>query len=902
MTPQKFREVEALCQSVRQHGPGVLANADPELRELVQSLIEQEPGLPSKPAGPETVTQSIQTPVGIGTQLGPYRLEALLGAGGMGQVFRAVDTRLARSVAIKTSHERFTERFEREARTIAALNHPYICTLHDVGPNYLVMELVEGETIAARLKKGKLPIADTLRYGAQIAEALAAAHARGITHRDLKPGNVMITRPGVKVLDFGLAKSSRDDTLTATNVALGTPAYMAPEQLEAKECDPRTDLYALGLMLFEMATGKRAEPGTTPRLDMLPERLAHVLERCLAQAPDNRWQNASDVKFELEWVALAPAPAKSSVRASPTWKIVAGLSILGLAALALVHFGEAPPPEAVVRSTILPPGTTSFAFASNLGPMSLSPDGTRMVFAATDQEGKGQLWTRPLDSVTAQPLPGTGGAAFPFWSPDGLWVAFFADGKLKKIDTRGGSAVALAEASASTGYGGSWSTKGEIVFAPSAFAPLLKVSQDGGKASVVTDPTGGNGFPWFLPDGEHFLFAAWGGSGRMTIRAGSLNSTDSTAIGEADSNAIYAGGRLLFLSGTSLMAQPFDLNSLRLSGAAEPIADGVERFFDLVSVGVFSASSSGLLAYQTGLAAGRKQLTWFDRTGKPIRTLGDPRPFFSIELSPDGSSVAASAPDAFGNYDLWLFDVERGVSTRFTTDPGGEYYGVWSPDGRNIILNSTRKGHYDLFRGPANGAGSEEVLYASDAGKVPTSWSPDGKRLLYFTGGGRRHEIFVLPLTLGRPGEPLKPEPFLKTGFNDLFAQFSPDGAWVMYGSDLSGQSEIYVTPFSRPGERQQISTNGGGKPRWRRDGKEVYYVALDGKLMATETRIGENGVETGATRALMTIKGSSPASTAGYPYDVSPDGQRILTSIPVGDAGIQPVTLVQNWAAALKK
>jgi len=350
------------------------------------------------------------------------------------------------------------------------------------------------------------------------------------------------------------------------------------------------------------------------------------------------------------------------------------------------------------------------------------------------------------------------------------------------------------------------------------------------------------------------------------------------------------------------MAQPFDLNSLRSNGEAEPIADGVQRFLDLVGFGTFSASRSGLLAYQTGSAGGRKQLTWFDRTGKPIQTLGDPRAFFSIELSPDGRNLVASAPDALGNYDLWLFDVARGVPTRFTSDPGGEYYGVWSPEGTSVILNATRTGHYDLFRGPANTASSEDVLYADNSGKVPTSWSPDGKFLLYFTGGGPRHEIFVLPLTPDRPGEPLKPSPFLKTGFNELFGQFSPDGRWVVYSSDLSGQSEIYVTPFSRPKERHQISPNGGGRPRWRRDGNELYYIALDGKLMATETRISEKSVEAGPAHALLTIASSDPTATAGYPYEVSVDGQRILTSIPVGDGPTQPVTLVQNWTGSLKK
>jgi Tol biopolymer transport system component len=552
-----------------------------------------------------------------------------------------------------------------------------------------------------------------------------------------------------------------------------------------------------------------------------------------------------------------------------------------------------------VYSTIPPPAKTSFAFATNHGPVALSPDGKKMVFAATGQDGKSRLWIRSLNSANAQPLQGTNNGIFPFWSPDSLWVAFFADGKLNKIDTRGGSPVALAEAS--NGYGGSWSAKGVIVFAPTLFTPLLRISQDGGKASPAVQ-TDGNGFPWFLPDGEHFLFATWGGSGHMTTRVGSLSSTDSAAIGAADSNAIYTNGRLLYLRGNSLMAQPFDLKSLRRDGDAEPISEGVQRFLDLVSVGAFSASSTGLLAYQTGTAAGLKQLTWFDRAGKLIKTLGDPRAFFSIEFSPDGRNLAASAPDTIGNYDLWLYDVARNLPTRFTSDPGGEYYGVWSPDGRNVIFNSTRKGHYDLYRKQANGTDAEELLYDDDTNKVPTSWSPDGKFLLYFTGGGPRHQIWLLPLTPDEPGKRLNPVRFLKTEFNELFAQFSPDGRWVAYGSDDSGQGEIYVTPFSRPGKRHLVSTNGGGRPRWRRDGKELYYIALDGKLMGAEVRISAENVDVGQVHPLLTITSSDPSSTAGYPYEVSPDGQRILTAILAGDGAIQPVTLVQNWKGVLKK
>jgi len=882
-----------------------------------------------------------------GLLLGIYQVQERIGVGGMGEVYRARDTRLNRDVAIKVLRPRSPSgsipdpghiaRFRREAQLLATLNHPHIGAIYgletDGDRHALILELVEGDTLADRLRFGPIPLNEALLIAGQVAEALDAAHCKGVVHRDLKPANIKITPESVvKVLDFGLAKAVSGDSdaavplnqretvnfsTTQVGMILGTPTYMSPEQARGEPMDKRTDIWAFGCVLYEMLTGRSAfgrnslvdtlaaivkiEPDFAALPHNTPAGVRRLLSSCLEKDPRRRLRDIGDgIPLLLE--KDPPLLLSSSTRRySLVWPAIAAVSILLLLSLALVHFREAAPRQAVVHSTILPPATTSFAFATNLGPMSLSPDGKRMTFAATGQDGTSQLWIRPLDSASAQRLPGTDGGAFPFWSPDGLWVAFFADGKLKKVDTRGGSPIALAEVSASSGYGGAWSAKGEIVYAPAAFIPLRKVSQDGGETKPAVDYTGGSGFPWFLPDGEHFLFAAWAGSGRVIIRVGSLSSTNTTAIGEADSNATYAAGRLLYIRGTSLMAQPFDLSSLRMSGEAEPVAEGVERFLDLVTVGAFTASNSGLLAYQTGPADARKQLTWFDRTGKRISTLGDPRAFFNIELSPNGRTLAASAPDALGNFDLWLYDVASGLPTRFTSDPGGEFYGIWSPDGRNVILNTTRKGHYDLFRGLATSAGTEEALYTNDMDKVPTSWSPDGKFVLYFTGGGPRNELFVLPLTPDRAREPLMPRRLLNTGFNEMFGQFSPDGRWVVYSSDLSGQSEIYVTPFSRPSEKHRISPNGGGRPRWRRDGKELYYVALDGKLMAADTRISETNVEAGPPHALLTITGYSPFA-AGYPYEISSDGQRILTSTPVGDAAVQPVTLVQNFTGALKK
>jgi eukaryotic-like serine/threonine-protein kinase len=848
-------------------------------------------------SGAETRTQ--RSP---GAQMGPYRIEGLLGAGGMGHVYRARDTRLGRSVAIKTSNERFSARFEREARAISALNHPHICTLYDVGPNYLVMELVEGETLTARLKRGRISIKQTIQYGSQIADALSAAHAKGIVHRDLKPSNVMIAKTGVKVLDFGLAKSAQDETLTVADAVMGTPAYMAPEQREGRPCDARSDIHALGLVLAEMATGQRTPPGERPRVESLPEKFAHVVERCLAQDPDDRWQSARDVKSELEWAATpaeGPVARGPSGRASRVWVAIAAAAILALAALAFVHFREAAPETRVTYATILPPEKTVFDFATNRGPVALSPDGRSMVFAATGEDGHSQLWLRPLDKAQAQPLQGTANGIFPFWSPDSRWVGFFADGKLRKIDTRGGPPIPLADAP--RGIGGSWSSNGMIVFAPEEFAPMLKIAQDGGNASPNAAMQAGasDGFPWFLPDGEHFVFASWAGAGRLTLRVGSLSSTASTAIGEADSNAIYSQGRLLYLRENSLMAEPFDLKSRRPSGEAVPVAEGVNGFLDLVTVGAFSVSRTGLLAYQTGAEERARQLTWFDRLGSPLGTMGEPRRFYDVEFSPDRKTLAASAPDSGGNYDLWMYDVARGLPTRFTVDPAGEYYARWSPDGRTVIFNSTRKGHYDLYRKSANG-GAEELLYADDLNEVPMSWSRDGKLLLYFTGGAPRKQLWVLPLAPQQPGAALQPQPFLQSGFNDEFAQFSPDGRWVSFDSDESQRSEVYVAPFSRPADKTQISPKGGRLPRWRQDdGKEIFYETLDGQLMVAEVEISGETVAVGAVRPLF----AGIKFFGGYNYDVSADGQRILAAMPiVSQKTAEPVTLVENWAAALNR
>ena len=569
--------------------------------------------------------------------------------------------------------------------------------------------------------------------------------------------------------------------------------------------------------------------------------------------------------------------------------------LLAVTALAVVHFREKPPEAPLLRTTILPPEKTTFDFTGNHGLMALSPDGRRLVFAAS-ADGKSQLWVRPLDALTAQPLPGTEGATFPFWSPDSQLVGFFAGGKLKKIDISGGPPQTLADAQ--VGRGGAWSPDGVIVFAPNNITPLLRVSAAGGTPSPVTTVTDaavrtGNShrFPWFLPDGRHFLFAQSGGSSHITLHVGSLDSREDQAIGEADSNAVYSEGHLLFLRQNTLMAQPFDVKRRATTGEAVPIAEDVQHTLSPGTVGCFSVSGTGLLAYQTGVAAGGFRLTWFDRGGKPGGTLGEPSNFGYIEFSPDRKSLLARVAD--NTIDLWTYDVSRGLPTRFTFDPANKLGGVWSPDGGAIVFDSNRKGKSDLYRKSSNGAGAEEPLYADNSDKRPMSWSPDGKFVLYSVPGPNTGvDIWALPMT----GEP-KPFPFLRTAFNEFNGRFSPDGRWVVYQSIESQRNEIYVAPFPGPGGKRQISTAGGSFPRWRQDGKEIFYVDRDQRLMAAEVTAKGGALEVGAVRPLF---GPIQTSTS-YLYDISADGQRILAAVASRQTS-EPVTLVQNWTAALRK
>ena len=876
MNSFRWRQIEDLYHSACERGTAALDGADPEIRTEVERLLAQESGSGRKLLdlrATDLLTEFDDTAITPGAQLGPYKIEATLGQGGMGKVFRATDTRLNRRVAIKICKEEFSGRFAQESHSIAAINHPNVCTLYDVGPNYLVMELIEGETLTARLKHGRLPIDQMIRFGAQIADALAVAHAGGIVHRDLKPGNIMLTKSGVKVLDFGLAQSSGDPSLTAGGV-MGTPAYMAPERFEGKNADARSDIYSLGLVLAEMATGKRSK---SP--EDLPPALDRVLKRCLEADPDDRWQSARDLKWELESIRLVPMAAPPSSRSAMLAGAL-GLVALLLAALAIVYFRRQLPLQPVAQVNVLLPEK------SLVRSLAVSPDGSAIAMVLI-KDGKQQIWVRRLGAMDATPLTGTDNATDPFWSPDSGSIAFFADGQLKKVDSSGGPVQTLCEALGV--LGGTWNRNGDILLG--ALWTVQRVSDAGGPVTDLPGPAITQKYPAFLPDGRHFLATRNFSTPEMQqgIWLNSLDRLQIRRILPDVSNVEIVApppgshiGAVLFTRAGTLMALPFDMKRLQEAGEPVVVAQGIAM--GTQQSWLASAATPGLLAYASG-QRNEWQYVWRDREGKVLGTFGHAGRV--VMISPEGKKLVGG--DGEGN--LTVFDFAQGVSTRIAFSPHSGQDPIWSSDGRYVAYFNGS----GICRKRADGAGSEEMLLRiHNALVVPKSWSPDGRYIIYAQVNPTTEsaDLFALPVEGNR-----RPLALADTPANEDQGQFSPDGRWVAYTSNESGQSEIYVIPFppKANGGRWMVSRGGGVQPRWRHDGREVFYISPDLTMMAVP--VGTTPVfHAGTPQPLFnTEMVDTGIRTGPISWDIAPDGKRFLI-ITDTSRETSSLNVIQNW------
>jgi eukaryotic-like serine/threonine-protein kinase len=870
----------------------------------------------------------------------------------MGEVYKAKDTRLDRSVAVKVLPSHLSTspdlkaRFEREARAIAALSHPHICAIHDVGSQdgveYLVMELLEGQTLADRLDKGVLPLSQLLPIGIEIAGALDAAHHHGIVHRDLKPGNVMLTKSGVKLLDFGLAKMAAAEPtsalsslptelapsrpLTEKGTVMGTFQYMAPEQLEGKPADSRTDIFSFGCVLYEMATGRKAftganqaslvtaimskdpEPISTIQ-PMTPPALDRVVKACFAKDPEARWQSARDVASELTWIAeagsQAGAPAvvasRRKSRERLAW-IVAVAAILVAVTLGIGYLRRPPKPASPVFTSFLPPEKLY------VGAFALSPDGKRLAFTAGLPNGTDRLFVRTFGEPAAQPVAGASAGSeepsFPFWSPDGKFIAYFVPGSLKKVDPSGGPAVTICPAE--KGAGGSWSPDGTIVFAPTLTSPLFRVSSAGGKPEAVTKLDASlhvtaHRYPSFLPDGRHFLYMAANLSGPPfdnpgnAVRVGSLDGkTDKALVAEA-SNASFADGYLLYVRQLSLIAQKLNLRSLDLEGDSLLVA---QRLSGSAYYGYQPFAASDELLLTTPEFTEPSQMSWLDRNGRSAGTVGEPGFYLSPRLSPDGGRIAVDVWDRTGDRaassGVWLYDA-RGVGTQLTnglTDMNP----IWSPSGDRIIFVSYRKkqSNVGLWIKTLDGSAEQLLVEAPDQ-RWPEDWSRDGRfvsiRDIPET-GKRNTELWIVDAGGEHKARPIVADAEYAGG-----SRFSPDGRWLAYGASESGKVDVYVRTFPE-GKSWKVSSAGGSEPRWRGDGKELYYLTLDDKIMAVPVSSGQAAFSAGPPTLLFAIH-SSPQ---GSRYDVTADGQRFLVNQTSTEQGSHPLNLVVHWTALLKK
>jgi eukaryotic-like serine/threonine-protein kinase len=882
-----------------------------------------------------------------GVRLGPYEILSVLGVGGMGEVYRSKDTRLDRTVAVKILPSHLSgspplrARFDREAKAISSLSHPHICPLYDVGHqdgiDYLVMEYLEGETLASRLKKGPLPIGRALEYAVEIADALNTAHRHGLIHRDLKPENIMLTKAGTKLLDFGLAKTranaladmgsmfTQDTSLTGEGTMLGTPQYMAPEQLEGREADARTDIFALGAVIYEMVTGRKAFEGKSqasvisaimssepPDLSTVqatvPPALDHVVKTCLPKDPDERWQSAHDVLVELKWIVSGASdlgPTAPYLKPKHARNRLAGLALvtflLAGAFVLLRYLSHKETAERAVRFSISLPEDTKFTSTETAGPtpqIAVSPDGRVITFVASHGTGPPSLWVRDLDSFTSQMLSGTEGASFPFWSPDSRFIGFFAGGKLKKLDLSARTVQVIADAP--DGRGGTWNREGVIVFAEGIGSGLSQVPAAGGMpvAATVLDPSRGelsHRFPQFLPDGRHFLFIDHAAQTQLGLYTGSLGSKETRRVLAGKwSTACSVGPYLLSVREGILIARPFNVTGLKVSdeqiSVAERVASSSPSGF-----ASFSASSTGVLIYASGTTPNR-QLAWF--SGGRAASIGEVGEYVSPALSPDGRKIAIARIDSQTRTpDIWIFDLSRGTETRFTFDPGSDRAPLWSPDGNEIIFSSDRTGVWNLYRKSVNGASAEQLIAASPDDEFPSQWSADSRFIVYSTPRPNTNwDLEVLPLR-----EPSKPIPFLVTRFNELQGVLSPNGQWMAYTSDETGRFEVYLQSFPAGGNKLQLSVDGGSDAKWRSDGRELFYISLKHKLMSVNLSASSR-IQADAPKELFEV--SVPDLVPAFPnnYAVTADGRRFLVNTVLRDAVSSPISVVLNWRTDLSR
>ena len=880
---------------------------------------------------------------------GRFAVDALIGVGGMSEVYRARDEKLHdRPVAIKALRisqletQEVRDRLQAEVRSLSTLTHPHIAVLYDVCPHegldLIVMELVEGETLAARLRRGRLPTADALRYGAQIADALAFAHRRGIVHRDVKPSNIVVTAQGVKLLDFGLAYLVRPKVAAAgapvqapdEAVQAGTPFYMAPEQMAGLELDHRGDIYAFGLVLCQMLTGFLPESAsglsTRALIGGLLEQIASrplrlVVERCLASDPDERWLHAADLRHAILAAAEAPPerPADGPSRRGSTRALIgaAAGALVILALLAGWWIPRQTPPSAEYQFTISPPPGTHFVSLETGGPAAVSPDGQAVAFVAAETSGGTRIWTRALSALEATPLHGTEGASHPFWSPDSQFIGFFAAGRLQRIPATGGAPRTIALAA--QGRGASWSPEGIIVFAPDFTEPLYRVSAEGGVAQPVTvldfsNRETSHRWPAFLPDGRRFLFFVR--SDRLEVLGlylGTLDSSERQRLGDIASSAVYAesgdtgDGYLVFAQQGFLVAQRFSSSDGRLSGDPSQIVQLPAPEED-TSVSPVSASTTGVLVHGGG-SSFRQTLTWIDRSGRALDAVATQGQYRNIRLSPDGRRVALERLELrTGLAHVWVFDLERAVQQRFDLAPGSSYSPVWSPDGQSLLIASYRGTQWDLVRRGAMSDSKAAVVRAGAArglAQVPTDWARNGKWIVYQERGEERGESsrdqWNLAAIEVATGQAL---PLVSSGSNEHQGQLSPDGGWLAYTSNESGRDEVYVQRFPSMAPRFRVSTAGGSQPKWRRDGGELFYLDANQTLMSVTVNLRADPLDLSASRVLFPLR-TGPA--AGFVflsnYDVDQAGTRFLVAGPPEAQNLhQQLTIVVNWLKELPR